>query len=767
MNGFSKTVFPIVFVLVIIFLLFFSGIPGFRDGAHFYAPLFQYLYDEVAAGHLPLWNPYENLGQPLAANPTTAFFYPVTLLTLGISVLFRIDPLTAYTGYAAGHFLLALFLCYRLARCWGCSRESATLAAFCYTFSGNILFQWNNVPFLVGAAWLPEAIRQADRMINRNKIRYAIGFGVVLALMILGGDLQSAYNAILCAAILWLAESLAESLNSKQYQWKKISCFSLPFPIFCFRVFRFRLLLFLLSGMITFFLAAVQILPAWELGTFSDRTLATHQQTVYSFSVPPWRFVEFLLPCAGGWQFPENARWFSALPFDNEIWVPSFYMGFLPVVLAFFSFCKQKQHNIVSNIDHVRFNQQFNHRLNHRVFVSFIIFLFFSLGSLGNWFIIYPILTYLPSYGMFRYPAKLLVVATLMLAILAGTGFNRLQKEELFRQRIRFILWFCYPFAVIVLIITLFRINIFPNVPNCPLFGTFNIESAQSGLLFTAISVFFFTFAIRLTIHWKSASYFLILFVALDLMIANTWMFAVVPNHKRNIETSFNNTIAGKKIPVRIYRFPVWYPAEFATTSSKQRLAEAICWDKKSLFPKYTLPQRICVLDVRGTLMPKDYNAVAGKLRSEWKYGESGIFETHLAQLGVQYIVAPDHIRFDAEQIDLSDNKSTWKIRNPLERSYVLFEPNRLILDVSLQAAETVIIPEQYWRGWRAFLENGTEIPVKRVQEIFRGVDLPAGKHRLTMIYDPPLVKIGAILSLSGFIMTLFIFIFGRRFDSA
>ncbi|MDR3196859.1 MAG: hypothetical protein LBU34_03225, partial [Planctomycetaceae bacterium] len=721
MQDFSKAVFPITFLFVVVFLLFFSGTPGFRDGAHFYAPLFQYLYEEVAAGRLPLWNPYENLGQPLAANPTTAFFYPVTLLTLGISVFFQIDSLTAYTGYVAGHFLLALFLCYRLARCWGCSRESATLVAFCYTFSGNVLFQWNNVPFLVGAAWLPEAVRQADRIIHRNKIRYAAGFGVVLAMMILGGDPQAAYNAILCAAVQWIAECR----KRKQYQWKKLYYFPLQFPMF-----RFRLLLFLLSGVIVFFLAAVQILPAWELGTFSDRTLATHRQTIYSFSVPPWRLIEFLLPNAGGWQFPENARWFSALPFDNEIWVPSFYMGFFPVLLAIFSFCGHRR-NVVTNVNRVRFNR--------RVFISVILFLIFALGSLGNWFIIYPVLTYLPDYGMFRYPAKLLVVATLMLALSAGAGFDRLHKEELFRQRVKFSLWFFYIPAFFVLIIVLFRINIFPNVPNCPLFGTFNTETARLGLLFTAISVFFFTFMIRLTILWKSAPHFLLLFVALDLLFANTWMFAAVPNSERNTETFFSKTIANSKIPVRIYRFPVWYPAEFETTSSKQRLAEAICWDKISLFPKYTLPQRISVIDVRGTLMPKDYNAVAGKLRSEWKYGEPGNFETHLARLGVQYVVAPDHIQLNAERIDLSNNKSIWKIRNPFVLPYVLFEPNRLVLDVSLREAETVIISEQYWQGWRAFLENGTEIPVKRVEEVFRGVDLPAGKHRLTMIYDPPL----------------------------
>ncbi|MDR2706131.1 MAG: YfhO family protein, partial [Planctomycetaceae bacterium] len=173
--------------------------------------------------------------------------------------------------------------------------------------------------------------------------------------------------------------------------------------------------------------------------------------------------------------------------------------------------------------------------------------------------------------------------------------------------------------------------------------------------------------------------------------------------------------------------------------------------------------QRIGVADVRGTLMPKDYNTVAGKLRSEWKYGKSGVFETHLARLGVQYVIAPNQVQLDAELIDLSNNKSIWKIRNPLKRSYALFEPNRLVIDVSLKETETVVIPEQYWSGWRAFLGNGNEIPVKRVEEIFRGVELPAGNHRLTMIYDPPLFKLGAVLSLIGIIATILILIFFRE----
>ena len=120
---------------------------GYRDGAHFYYPLYRYVQEELAAGRLPLWNPYENLGQPLAANPTTALFYPGKLI-----FLLPIDFTTAYHWFTATHVLLAAFLAYRLVRAWRCSKEAAVLAGICYAFGGNVLFQHSNVPFLIGAA---------------------------------------------------------------------------------------------------------------------------------------------------------------------------------------------------------------------------------------------------------------------------------------------------------------------------------------------------------------------------------------------------------------------------------------------------------------------------------------------------------------------------------------------------------------------------------------------------------------------------------------
>ena len=49
---------------------------AYRDVGYFYYPLFEQIQNEWERGRLPLWDPFENLGQPLAGNPTSSVFYP-------------------------------------------------------------------------------------------------------------------------------------------------------------------------------------------------------------------------------------------------------------------------------------------------------------------------------------------------------------------------------------------------------------------------------------------------------------------------------------------------------------------------------------------------------------------------------------------------------------------------------------------------------------------------------------------------------------------
>src|SRR6478752_6333456 len=180
----------------------FSGRPlAFRDSAHFYYPLFQWCRGEWAAGRVPLWNPAENCGSPVLADATSSIFYPGKLL-----FALPIDFDWTFNLYIVLHVILAAGGAYALARSWRSSPAAASLAAIAYSCGGSVVFQYCNIVFLVGAAWLPFLVLFADRMLRGGRLTDSLFLATVLALMTLGGDPQAAYHGllitILYAAIL-------------------------------------------------------------------------------------------------------------------------------------------------------------------------------------------------------------------------------------------------------------------------------------------------------------------------------------------------------------------------------------------------------------------------------------------------------------------------------------------------------------------------------------------------------------------------------------
>jgi len=189
--------------------------------------------------------------------------------------------------------------------------------------------------------------------------------------------------------------------------------------------------------------------------------------------------------------------------------------------------------------------------------------------------------------------------------------------------------------------------------------------------------------------------------------------------------------------------------------ASPDRLSEIVRWERATLNPKYSLPERIGVVDVLGTTYPKEFYKIAGGLRWEILHGKPGDLEKRLEDLGVQFVVAPSSAELNADNIPLPagwpSDCSLWKLRNPRPRNYAVFEPNRLELDVELSKPGTVTLAEQYFPGWQAFVD-GKEIPIRCEDRVFRAVDLPAGKHRLRMVYQPRWFYVGAIISATGII---------------
>jgi len=355
-------------IVVLTLLVLFSGVLvqdrmfAFRDAAHFYYPLMDYVHGEWVAGRVPLWDPYENLGMPLAGSGTAAAFYPgqlIFFLPFGFPACYKI--------YIVGHALLAAATSYRLARAWRLSPEASSLVALAYACSGSVLYQYCNIVFLVGAAWLPLVFLEADRMFGRRSFKHAAGCGLVLALMTLGGAPQTAYHAVLAVGLMGLIRgagpkrSLLGDANPPTNFMGRVS-----------RLARSRPVLLGTALAWAFGLSAVQVLLSAEAASQSERSLrsepaniyeageawiesedpeetktqiadgllcrdldkASHLRFVYDFSVGPWRLPELLWPNVSGRQFPTHERWLERFPAERRIWVPSLYAGSVPFLLA-------------------------------------------------------------------------------------------------------------------------------------------------------------------------------------------------------------------------------------------------------------------------------------------------------------------------------------------------------------------------------------------------------------------------------------------------
>jgi hypothetical protein len=68
-------------------------------------------------------------------------------------------------------------------------------------------------------------------------------------------------------------------------------------------------------------------------------------------------------------------------------------------------------------------------------------------------------------------------------------------------------------------------------------------------------------------------------------------------------------------------------------------------------------------------------------------------------------------------------------------------------------SAGLAVFVEQYAHGWHAQLD-GAPAPLLRANTVMRAVAVPAGKHIVTLVFTPPGLRAGALLSLFGLLAT-------------
>jgi len=175
----------------------FPGNQLLIDQVYQFYPWKQYAMRSLAAGRVPLWNPFINGGQPFLANGQSALFSPFNVLSYLASLSASFAVAVLLRLFVAGLFT------YLLVREIGGSAFGAALAMLAFTFSGPILV-W--IGYAIGnvAVWLPALLFFGERMLQRQSWGYAIAASLVVGFQFLGGQPEMSFHLIL----LWLSYSL-------------------------------------------------------------------------------------------------------------------------------------------------------------------------------------------------------------------------------------------------------------------------------------------------------------------------------------------------------------------------------------------------------------------------------------------------------------------------------------------------------------------------------------------------------------------------------
>ncbi len=148
----------------------------------------------IRSGRLPLWNGHAGCGVPHLANGQSAVFDPFHLLAY-------LGPTPeAYAWIAASRLWMAGLGMFLLARAWGLGPYGRWFAGLVYPFSG-FLIVWLLYPVTSVAIWLPWLLLVTDRVIEAPNSRSAGSLALVVALVILGGHIQTSAHVLLLGGL--------------------------------------------------------------------------------------------------------------------------------------------------------------------------------------------------------------------------------------------------------------------------------------------------------------------------------------------------------------------------------------------------------------------------------------------------------------------------------------------------------------------------------------------------------------------------------------
>ncbi len=147
-------------------------------------------------GNLPLWNPYNGCGTPLAAQYSTRVFFPYQILV-------NIFPWWMWDYFMLGRLVIAGFFVYLFLETLGLSTLVSFLGGIFFMLSGSMVWFINYEAFTNVAITVPIFFFCLEKMIKYKNNFYLVLCSIAMTLVLLAGQPEIAIYIFLLAGVYY------------------------------------------------------------------------------------------------------------------------------------------------------------------------------------------------------------------------------------------------------------------------------------------------------------------------------------------------------------------------------------------------------------------------------------------------------------------------------------------------------------------------------------------------------------------------------------
>ncbi|HNW69983.1 MAG TPA: YfhO family protein [Bacteroidales bacterium] len=698
------------FDLKIYFFLFIITIAGYYAVSLFIHPLkwdmidqyypYRYLTGECLKNNFfPYWQPYQLLGIPFYADPSSGVWYPITWI---------IGFFSGYNVYALSfEFMLHIFLAsvgfYLLSKNLGLSKWIALILSVAYSFSGFFVGNAQHITYVISATWTPFVLNSFIALIKNKKGINAVAVSFFLFLMTTGG--YPAFGIILFYHLLAIFIGYSIYLLIRKERKELL------------RFFKMNLITVFVYGLLALSFFVSVLYNKGQIGRFSTINLEDILFSPFS----PKCMVSFITPYA----VAGNADYFN-----TDLSMSNAYFGIFSCAFFLLYFFQKKS------------------KLSILILIAGILNL---LAAFGGYLPFREFLYhYVPFMDLFRFPSVFryfTIVAFLLVSGFSIQHFMEHKNKKLFFM----ILALVCAFVIIILIArSMDYLNLknmatdlawkFPNGSTIAQRIAFQLI-IQSGLLL--LFLLFYRFS-KIKFH-----YLLLCFVLLDMFMATrlnapATVYYEEYNSKDIRAFEKQNFVSGFPVPDRPIR-------EYSDTTGYYKCF----W--RNLSSMYKRP----AFDGYNSFHVKEYETLSENHSRFFKeIKKNKLF--YFADTAIFKFDSLTALKYGRPgMVFIEDDFSGIHI-TPLKNKAITitsFSPEKIEVTAECNDEALLVFMQNYNKGWKATVNN-KEVKIHKANLTLNAIMLPPGTNQIIFSYKPVPVTIARYISFTSLLFVLFYLLF-------